>query len=454
MAESRLIKIKRGLDLPISGEPKQIIEPAGKVSRVALIAEDYVGLRPRMHVKPGDSVRLGETLFEDKKNPGVSFKSPGGGEVISVNRGERRALLSVVIALSENENPVEYPSYTGKGIGALERSAIKDLLLESGLWSAFRTRPFSKVPNPASTPSAIFITAMDTNPLAADVEKVLEGREEDFLLGQKAVAELTGGTTYLCRGRGSKIPSLDDSRLHVVEFDGPHPSGTPGVHIHFLEPVNRNKTVWHIGYQDVIAIGSLFKTGRLDINRVVSLAGPGVQSPRLIKTRTGACIDELVENKLKDGKNRVISGSVFSGRSAQGEVMGFLGRYHNQISVVHEGTKRRFLGWIIPWFDGFSVLNVFLSKLFPKKKFAFGTGVHGGRRAIVPIGAYERVMPMDIIATHLLRTLFSGNLERAEQLGCLELDEEDLALCTFVCPCKNNYGPVLRELLHRIEKEG
>lgn len=454
MTAPRLIRIKKGLDLPISGKPAQSITDGRKPSSVALVAGDYVGLRPTMRVKPGDKVRLGEPLFEDKKNPGVVFTSPGGGEVTGVYRGEKRALQSVVIALDADEAPVEYESFQGRDVGTIDEKEIRRILLESGLWTAFRTRPFSKVPGADSTPAAIFVTAMDTNPLAPDPEIVAAGRRKDFLLGQQVTARLTSGHTYICRKAGSRMPAADADGIREVEFAGPHPAGDPGVHIHILEPVHREKTVWHVGYQDVIAIGALFQTGRLDVQRIVSLAGPQVKSPRLLETRLGASLDDLTAGELAEGENRVVSGSVLSGRTAQGEIHGYLGRFHNGVSVVREGRERRFLGWMIPWLDRFSVLNLFFSKLSPRRSFALDTNIHGGRRAIMPIGIYERVMPMDIMATHLLRTLFSENLERAEQLGCLELDEEDLALCSFVCPGKNDFGAALRATLDRIEREG
>ncbi len=454
MTTSRLIKIKKGLDLPISGEPEQRIDVARKPSSVALVAADYIGCKPTMRVKPGDRVLLGEPLFEDKKNPGVMFTSPGGGEVTGVYRGEKRALQSVVIALEEDESSVEYDSVRGRDEGMIHEDEVRRILLESGLWTAFRTRPFSKVPRAGSTPAAIFVTAMDTNPLAPDPDVVAAGREEDFLAGQRIIAKLTPGNTYVCRKPGSKMAAADGANIKAVEFAGPHPAGTPGVHIHFLEPVFREKTVWHLGYQDVIAIGALFRTGQHDVRRIVSLAGPQVKSPRLLETRVGASLDDLTAGETAAGESRVISGSVFSGRTAQGEIHGYLGRFHNGVSVVEEGRERRFLGWTIPWMDQFSVLNLFLSKLSPKRRFPFNTNIYGGRRAIMPIGVYERVMPMDIAATHLLRSLFSGNTERAEQLGCLELDEEDLALCSFVCPGKNDFGVALRATLDRIEREG
>lgn len=462
IAEPRIIRIKKGLDLPIAGAPEQSTAETRPPRRVALIAADYHGLRPAMRVEVGDQVRRGQTLFEDRKTPGVRFTSPGAGTVSGIHRGERRALMSIVIDLNDreqsgemgDEDNAEFGSFTQRNVAGLSRDAIRALLLESGLWTAFRTRPFSKIPRPETQPHALFVTAMDTNPLAASADVVMEGREEDFHCGLVAVAKLTDGPTYVCKAEGSRLSAPPNLGVTTVAFAGPHPAGTPGVHIHFLEPVHRDKTVWHIHYQDVMAIGELLRTGRLPVERVIALAGPSVARPRLLRTRLGASTDDLVEGELTAGDHRVISGSVLSGRSASGEILGYLGRYHHQITVLREGRERRFLGWLTAGINQFSVMPIYVSHLMKKRTFAFTTNTNGSKRAMVPIGLYEKVMPMDILPTFLLRALLTDDIERAEQLGCLELDEEDLALCSFVCPSKLEYGPSLRRVLETIEKEG
>jgi Na+-transporting NADH:ubiquinone oxidoreductase subunit A len=426
------------------------------------MAADYVGMRPGMAVVIGDVVKRGQLLFTDKKTPGVRYTAPGAGTVVAVNRGERRALQSVVIELNENElngqvagdDQVAFEGYTGKEPAGLSRDEIKALLVESGMWTVLRTRPFSKVPNPETEPAALFVSAMDTNPLAPSVETILNGNKGDFERGLLCVAKLTEGKTYVCKAPGANVPVNPNTGIQVEEFEGPHPAGTVGLHIHRLEPVHREKTVWHLNYQEVVAIGRLFGTGQLDFDRIVALSGPVVKKPRLLKTRVGASVDDLVMDELEEGENRVISGSVLSGRAAMGEVLGYLGRHHHQISAVREGRDREFLGWMAPGANKFSIVRVFMSALSKGKKFALTTNTNGGERAMVPIGSYERVMPMDIMPTFLLRALAVNDIERAEQLGCLELDEEDLALCTFVCPSKYDYGPILRRNLDIIEKEG
>jgi len=455
-------KIKKGLDLPIAGAPQQSIENRASVHRVALTATDYIGMKPTFFVQEGDTVKRGQPLFEDKKSPGTIYTSPGAGVVTGILRGEKRALQSVVIELSESERSgdiapeeeVAFEHFSGKSIPGLSTDEIRALLIESGLWTAFRTRPFSKVPSIDSEPDGIFITAMDTNPLAPSPEQIVQGQEDAFEQGLAAIAKLREGHIYLSVAENSPITAGPYSGVTVNTFSGPHPSGTAGLHIHTLYPAHRERTVWHIGYQDVIAIGQLFLTGELNVDRVISLAGPSVINPRLIRTRIGASTDELCEGEINDGDTRCISGSILSGRAAQGDVLGYLGRYHNQVTCLPEGREREFLGWLTPGANKFSTVNIFSSCATPKKRFNFTTTTNGSERSMVPIGMYERVMPLDILPTFLLRALLAGDIEGAEKLGCLELDEEDLALCTFVCPGKYEYGPYLRQALTQIEREG
>ena len=453
-------KIKKGLDLPIEGEPVQEIELAPTPNRIALLADDYPGMRPTTHVAVGDSVRRGQVLFEDKKTVGVLYTAPASGEIVSINRGERRALQSVVLKLdteelSGGEDCKSFESYSGRHPSELNAQQIRDLLVESGLWTALRMRPYGKVPAIDSVPHSVFITAIDSQPLAPSVEVVIEGRENDFLRGVTALSKIAApAKTYICKAIKSNIAIPESSNIRVEEFGGPHPSGTAGLHIHVLDPVDRNKIVWHVDYQDTMAIGKLFATGKLPVNRVISLAGPAVLRPRLLHTRIGASTQSLTNRELDDGEVRVLSGSVIAGRQASGEIFGYLGRYHSQVSVLREDSERRFLAWMSPGFNIYSVLNLFFSKLLPGKKFAFTTSANGSCRAMVPVGIYERILPMSILPAPLLRALLQSNVERAEQLGALELIEEDLALCSFVSPEKASFGLLLRDVLIVLEKEG
>ena len=447
-----LHKVKKGLDLPIVGAPQQFVDEAPKVTRVAVLARDYVGMRPKMLVNEGDRVSVGQPLFEDRKNPGVVFTAPGTGTVQAIHRGAKRALLSVVAEL-DNEEAEPEPLRSFSPDAGAKRETAQALLVESGLWTALRARPFSRVPAPDTVPSSIFVTAIDTHPLAPRPEVVLAEREEDFARGLSVLEQLTNGPVFLCRAPGAPIEP-GSSRARVEEFTGKHPAGTVGYHIHTLDPVHRNKVVWHIGYQDVARIGHLFATGKIDTSCIVSVAGPGVLQPRLLRTRLGASIDEITRGELKPGNVRLVSGSVLHGDLAAGEQIGYVGRYHNQVSVVSEARHREMFGWLGPGLNKFSIIPTFLSWLMPGKQFEFDTNTNGSRRAMVPIGMYERVMPMDILPTHLLRAITVGDVEWAEELGVLELDEEDLGLCTFVCPGKYEYGPALRRTLTTIEKEG
>ena len=451
-----LIKTRKGLELPITGVPEQSIHAGAAVRSVALLGPDYLGIKPTMQVQEGDRVKLGQPLFTDKKNPGVNFTSPGSGIVESINRGARRVLQSVVIRLADEEDGEreKFSRYDREGLASLGDTQARETLLASGLWTALRTRPYSKVPSPEDVPSAIFVTAMDSNPLAAEPAVVLEGLREEFRDGLTILSRLFDGSIYVCKAHGSSIPLPAQERVVIAEFDGPHPAGLVGTHIHFLEPVGAARSVWHVGYQDVVAMGKLFVSGELWVERVVSLAGPVVQHPRLLRTRLGANTEDLVRGELTREECRVLSGSVFNGRRAAGWAC-FLGRYHTQLSVLREDRERQLFGWISPGVDKYSAANVFLSSLRRSaKRFGFTTSQNGSPRAMVPIGTYERVMPLDVLPTQLLRALLVRDTDSAQALGCLELDEEDLALCSFVCPSKYDYGPALRANLEQIEREG
>ncbi|HDW8059168.1 TPA: Na(+)-translocating NADH-quinone reductase subunit A [Yersinia enterocolitica] len=447
-----MIKVKKGLDIPIAGAPAQIIEEGPTIHHVALLGEEYVGMRPSMLVQEGDWVKKGQALFEDKKNPGVMFTAPASGKVSAINRGERRVLQSVVIEIDGNEQ-VPFEHYEESSLNQLSDEQVQRHLLASGLWTALRTRPFSKTPVPNSRPRAIFVSAMDTQPLAANPQVIIAAESDAFNHGLTILARLTEGKVHVCHAPGQAVASYQNAQVTYNEFSGPHPAGLVGTHIHFLEPVSLNKTVWHVGYQDVIAIGKLFTRGELWTDRIVSLAGPQVEQPVLLRTRLGASLSELTAGQLKEGDNRIISGSVLSG-TAFSATHGYLGRFHQQVSVIREGREKELFGWVMPGRDKYSITRTTLGHFFKHKLFAFSTDMHGGERAMVPIGNYERVMPLDILATHLLRDLLAGDTDSAAALGCLELDEEDLALCTFVCPGKYEYGPVLRDILTKIEQEG
>lgn len=445
------IKIKKGLDIPLAGTPEQSIYAGADVTSVALLGPDTNDLKPRMLVREGDRVQLGQPVFTDKANPGVNFTSPGAGIVAAVNRGERRVLQSVVINL-DGDDAAEFARCEPADLADLDGDAVRKNLLASGLWTAFRTRPFSKIPSPEASPRSIFVTAMDTNPLAADPALVIDSDRDSFTRGLMLIAKLVRGPVYVCTSATADVEVPNDEPFRHAVFEGPHPAGLPGTHIHFLDPVSETKTVWHIGYQDVMAIGKQFITGKLPVERVIALGGPKVGKPRLITTRLGANTSELISGETESGNVRVVSGSVLSGHRAAGWAS-FLGRYDLQLVVLQEGNPREFLSFMRPGFGKYSVARAFTGGLFGKSH-NITSSQNGSPRAMVSIGSFEQIMPLDVLPTPLLKSLLVRDTDGARDLGCLELDEEDLALCSFVCNGKYEYGPHLRKTLHEIEVNG
>ena len=447
-----LFRIRKGLDIPVAGLPRQEISQGRDVSSVALLGPDYIDLKPGMRVSVGDKVKLGQTLFVDKQNPEVRFTSPGSGRISAINRGERRVLQSVVVEL-HGDDTESFASYPNDDWACIGRADVRENLQASGLWTAFRTRPYNKIPAADATPLAIFVTAIDTNPLAADPQLIVRRDCEAFGRGLEIVAKLTDGHIHLCTSPGSTIECPGSDQFRHSEFSGPHPAGLPGTHIHFLRPVSEDHVVWHIGYQDVIAIGKLFATGILPTDRVVALGGPAVTDPRLVLTRNGANVTELVRGDLSETGVRIVSGSVLNGHRVAGWAA-WLGRYDNQVTVLKEGGEREFLSFMRPGFGKFSAARAYVGNLFSRRRYSMTTSQNGSARAMVSIGSFEQVMPLDILPTPLLKALLVRDTDTARDLGCLELAEEDLALCSFVCNGKYEYGPHLRRNLREIEVNG
>jgi Na+-transporting NADH:ubiquinone oxidoreductase subunit A len=402
-----------------------------------------------MKVAEGERVLKGQILFVDKKQPKVSFTAPVTGRVRAINRGARRVFQSLVIDIEAGTNDqLEFKRYNREQLQYLNRDGVIEQLLASGLWTAIRVRPFSKIANPDDSVSAIFVNAMDSNPLAADPAVVIQADQQAFDDGLALVSKLAD-KLYVCKAADAGFAT---GKFIAHDFSGVHPAGLVGTHIHFLHPASASRKVWHLNYQDVIAIGKLFASGQLDSSRVIALAGPSVRQPRLLTTVLGASLQDLTTGELSGSNSRVISGSVLSGRQALDTEV-YLGRYHLQVSVLEEGREREFIHYLKPGTHRFSALGVYLGKWLGKS-FKMTTSTNGSPRAMVPVGAYEAVMPLDILPTQLLRYLLVSDTDMAQALGCLELDEEDLALCTFVCPGKYEYGAILRDVLDRIEQEG
>ncbi len=446
------ITIKKGLDIPVAGKPRLEIDTANEVQSVASLGLDTPGLKPRMAVQQGDRVKLGQPLFIDKRNPDVPYTSPGSGVVSIINRGERRILHSVVIQLDGSAEQT-FPVFEPGKIDGLDAAAVRRIMIESGVWTYLRTRPFTRVPTPGDVPSSVFVTAIDTNPLAPDPAVIIGENPEAFAAGIQVVSKLTTGNTYVCTAPDSGLPVPEGATIKHVEFAGPHPAGLVGTHVHFLDPVSIKKTVWHIGYQDTVAVGKLFLTGHISPERIVGLTGPMVKDPRLIRTRRGASTTDLLAGELKPGDVRIISGSVLNGHRASG-TLAWLGRYRNQVCVLQEGSPREFLSWMRPGHNKYSASRAFAGALVHRGDFPLSTSQNGSPRAMVSIGSFDRIMPLDILPAVLLKSLIVRDTEAAQELGALELDEEDLALCSFVCNGKYNYGPHLRKALDEIEAYG
>ncbi|MEM6683290.1 MAG: Na(+)-translocating NADH-quinone reductase subunit A [Pseudomonadota bacterium] len=443
-------RLRKGLDLPIEGAPATAIDATKQVRTVGLLGSDYIGLKPRLSVQEGDLVGRGAPIFAHKETPDAVVTSPVSGRVKAINRGARRVLISVEIEIDDDAAP---PLDFSKVGDSQTSEGIKAKLCAAGLWGAFRTRPYSKVPDPESAPAAIYITAIDTEPLAPDPAVVIQQAPDAFVRGVKAVSALSQGRTYVCSETGADIPAIEDDFIIPARFSGPHPAGLASTHMHFIEPPSAAKTVWVIGYQDVIAIGRLMETGKLNAERVIGLCGPLCTNPRLIKTVVGASISDLVYDEIDlSVPPRFISGSVLSGNAAQG-ASGYLGRYARQVTVIEEDRKQIPFGWIRPMPSKYALQPV-LGSALSRRAFAFTSNLNGGRRAMVPTGTFEALMPQDFLPTQLLRALLVMDTDMAQALGALELDEEDLGLVGFACPAKYEYGLALRDCLSKIEKEG
>jgi Na+-transporting NADH:ubiquinone oxidoreductase subunit A len=441
-------RIRRGLELPVPGAAAGGVEAAPAIHSVGVLGADYPGLRLRALVAAGDAVEAGQPVLEDRTRPALRVASPGAGRVQAVQQGERRTIESVVIALGAGGER-RFEAHEPRALSALPRSAVVEQLCASGLWCALRARPFGKIPDPGADPTAIFVTAIDTHALAPPPELSVPEHPEDFAHGLVLLTRLTQGPVYLCRRTGSPIAAPSHPRVCVAEFEGPHPAGLAGTHIHHLHRITAGRSVWSVGYPDVIAIGKLFATGRLWLERIVSVAGPGVRRPRFVRARLGASTEDLVQGGLAEGRCRVVSGPLLSGRTAAGHAA-FLGRRHLSVSALREPEPRE----RAPWWG--------IGRGGQARRLLPGAGAAGGWAArsdgeapgpFVPLPAFDRAVALDLAVAPLLRALVVGDAESARALGALELEEEDLALCSFLCPSGIDYGALLRRVLERLEAD-
>ena len=448
---TRNIKINKGLTINLAGTARQSIEQVLAPETIVIKPTDFYGLVPKLSVKEGDEVKAGTPLFYNKDNENIKYCAPVSGEVVAINRGEKRKILEIKI-LADKE--ISFIEFDKADPGVLNREQIINSLLSSGIWPFIRQRPYGIVANPDDKPKSIFISAFDSNPLAPDINYIMQGKEADFQSGLNALQKLTEGRIHLNIKANTDCPTvfLNAKGVEINYIAGPHPAGNVGVQIHHLDPINKGEVVWYLQPQDVLVVGRLFNHGRFDTSRVIAVTGSCVNDPKYFTTITGASIKHMIESAgLKEGKKRIISGNILTGKQIASE--GHLGFYDSHISVIPEGDEPEFMGWLKPGFDKFSVSRTFFSWLSPKKIHDLDTNMHGEERAFVMTGQYEKVFPMDIYPVHLLKSIMVEDLELMEKLGIYEVVEEDFALCEFVCTSKIESQKIIRQGLDMARKE-
>ncbi len=445
---SEVIKLRKGLNIKLKGSANKELETLPVPSTVALKPTDFPGLTPKLLVKADTAIKAGDAMFYDKYHPEVLFTAPYGGKVVSVNRGERRKILEIVIETDEKAGSVEF---TKADPTSLSEGEIKEQLLKSGLWTFIKRRPYGVIASPNEKPGSIYISTFDTAPLAPDYSFVIEGEMDTFQTGINALAKLTDGKVNLGVNEGSAFSSLKN--VEINSFAGSHPAGNVGIQIHHTAPLNKGDIVWTINAQDVLFIGRLFETGKVDFAKTFALTGSEVENPKYYKTVLGAPVLSITDGKLipADYKQRIISGNVLTGTKVKSQC--YLGYYDSQVSVIPEGDDYEFMGWATPGIDKFSASKTFFSSLFPKKEYTLTANLHGGDRAFVVSGQYEKLVPMDILPVHLLKAILVNDIDKMEQLGIYEIIEEDLALCEFACTSKIKVQDILRTGINTMIKE-
>ena len=449
-----VVNLKKGFDIALEGDAaKQRINVQAKT--FAVQPPNFRGIAPipKMEVEVGDEVKAGDPLFFDKQQPDIKFVAPVSGEIIAINRGEKRAITEVVILADKKQ---QYLQLSPPDLNSCSREELQAFLMDCGGWAVLRQRPFQLIPAPGDVPRDIFISTFDTAPLAPDLNYAVEGRGKDFQKGLDVLARLTDGQVWLgLDARGQKAPSPVFTQAEGVQkvwFRGKHPAGNVGVHIHHIKPIRSGEKVWTVELQDVILLGALFNDARYDASRLVALTGAEFKQTGYVHTWPGANIADLVESNLHNEHVRLISGDVLSGASK--ETSGFLDIFDNQITVLEEGDDYEMFGWLAPSYRRPTVSRTYISNLlFPKEPFQANTNTHGEKRAFVVTGQYEDVLPMDILVQHLFKAILTGDIERMEGLGILELAEEDVALCEFACTSKQSLQEILRDGLEMMQEQ-
>ncbi len=446
------IRIRKGHNIKISGAPKPEIITGERPAKVALVPVEFRYVKPKLLVKEGDVVQLGAPLFFDKRNPQVRWASPGGGTVSKIQFGPRRVIEKVVVALDREEETFTVPVYDQDSLSSLDRGRIIETLLKASLWPLIRQRPFNKIANPDDKPKAIFVSGLNTAPLTVDLDLALEGQERSFQAGLTVLNQLTDGAVHLTIPSKSRQPALTGAENVVLHrISGPHPAGNVGIQIHHIDPINPGDVVWTVTAQQVVILGKLFLTGRFDPTIIVSVGGPSVKNPIHVRTRMGVALETLLSDQLKEGDHRILSGDVLTGRKAG--IDGYLGFYDTTVSAIPVNKQRPFLGWLRLGSKKTIYTLTRAYAAFGHERFDFTTKKNGSARALVPINAWEEVLPMDILPNPLYRSILARDVEEMEKLGILECDEEDFALCTFACPSKINLGRAIRQGLDLMEKE-
>ncbi|MDA1259201.1 MAG: NADH:ubiquinone reductase (Na(+)-transporting) subunit A [Planctomycetota bacterium] len=454
-----LIRIQRGLDLPVPGALESAeLQALPDPGRVALLPPESWGMKVQMLAQEGDRVQVGTPLYCDRRDPAVIYTSPAAGVVESVERGAKRAVLAVIVRVENFEEQAELLSVAD--LASASREDVLGALAGSGLWPALRRRPYDCVARSDERPRSIFVTAIDTEPLAISPREAVRGREEFFRAGLQALVKLSERGVWLCTSAEedwSELRSAGGKPIEGVQarmFRGPHPAGLAGTHIHLLDPVGAKRCVWHVAAQDVADIGEFLSAGRVPTKRRVAVVGPAAAKRAFVETRRGAETTSFAPFSAASNV-RLISGSLLSGRTATpGTPAGFLGRWDRMVTMLADDPQRELLGWSVPIGKRWSITNVYPAKFLRAKSLHYDTDLNGSPRAIVPIGVWERVMPLDVLPTQLIKALASDELEDAEKLGALELAEEDLALCEYVDQSKTPITAMLRAMLTRMEKEG
>ncbi|HKJ79613.1 MAG TPA: Na(+)-translocating NADH-quinone reductase subunit A [Prolixibacteraceae bacterium] len=445
---SKVIKLRKGLNIKLQGRAEEKLETLPTPSTVAIKPTDFPGLIPKLSVKAGSEVKTGDALFYDKYYPDVVLTAPMGGIVKSVNRGERRRILEIVIEPGADKGAVDFGSADPASLNSDE---VKNKLLKSGLWPFLRRRPYGITASPADKPKAIFISTFDTSPLAPNYNFILEGQLKTFQTGVNALAKLTEGKVHLGVNKGSIFNSV--KHVEINEFEGPHPAGNVGVQIHHVAPIAKGEVVWTINVQDVLFIGRLFETGKVDFTKTIAMSGSEIKKPQYYKTIIGAPVSELTDGKITDTdyKQRIISGNVLTGEKVKRE--NYLGFFDSQITVIPEGDEYEFLGWASLGVKKFSASKTFMSSLLPNKQYKMNANLHGGERAFVLTDQYDKVVPMDVLPVILLKAILANDIDKMEQLGIYEIVEEDFALCEYICTSKIKVQDIVRSGIDTMIKE-